>query len=259
VQIDENPWELSKNYPVEVGLVGHPKMALQELVRLLEALIQGDKAEAAGKRLAHWTSHFRRQRESLRRQAQEQTELRPLRAQVLMDLLAQVLPPHVAVVEESPTTTMGSYLERVGAIKDPTGYFAQRGWALGWGMNCAIGVRLAWPDRPVLAIIGDGSAMYGFQGLWTAARYRVPVTFLITNNQEYKILKDCARVLRLPEAMAGRYEGLDLDRPVIDFVGLARALGLPACRATEPDALVEWVRLGLAADGPILIETPVVS
>jgi benzoylformate decarboxylase len=259
VQIDENPWELSKNYPVEVGLLGHPKTALQELARLLDALMQSDQVEAAGKRLAHWTSHFRRQRESLRRQAQEQTELRPLRAQVLMDLLAQVLPPHVAVVEESPTTTMGSYLERVGAIKDPTGYFAQRGWALGWGMNCAIGVRLAWPDRPVLAIIGDGSAMYGFQGLWTAARYRVPVTFLITNNQEYKILKDCARVLRLPEAMAGRYEGLDLDRPVIDFVGLARALGLPACRAAEPDALVEWVRLGLAADGPILIETPVVS
>ncbi|HOM15740.1 MAG TPA: thiamine pyrophosphate-binding protein, partial [Thermoguttaceae bacterium] len=178
VQIDENPWEINKNYPVEVGLLGHPKTALEELARLLEGLLEGDKAELVGKRRAHWTAHFRQERAALRRQAQEQTELRPLRAQVVMDILAQVLPPNAAVVEESPTTTMGSYLERIGAIKDPTGYFAQRGWALGWGLNCAIGVRLAWPERPVLAIIGDGSAMYGFQGLWTAARYRIPVTFL---------------------------------------------------------------------------------
>ncbi|HOM16789.1 MAG TPA: thiamine pyrophosphate-dependent enzyme, partial [Thermoguttaceae bacterium] len=83
--------------------------------------------------------------------------------------------------------------------------------------------------------------------------------FLVTNNQEYKILKDCARVLRLPEALAGRYEGLDLDRPVIDYVGLARSLGVPACRVTQPDALAELVQMGLGADGPILIETPVVS
>ncbi|MCS7304863.1 MAG: thiamine pyrophosphate-binding protein [Thermoguttaceae bacterium] len=259
VQMDENPWELNKNYPVEVGLVGHPKPALAELARLLDRLLQGDRAALADKRRSQWTTHFRRQREELRQQAQEQKELRPIRAQVLMDTIGQVLPANAAVVEESPTTTMGSYLERIGAMKDPTGYFAQRGWALGWGLNCAIGVRLAWPDRPVLAIIGDGSAMYGFQGLWTAARYQIPVTFLITNNQEYKILKNCARVLRLPEAMAGSYEGLDLDRPVIDFVGLARSLGVPACRVTEPDALADWLRWGLSANCPLLIEVPVAS
>ncbi|HPP54388.1 MAG TPA: thiamine pyrophosphate-binding protein, partial [Thermoguttaceae bacterium] len=115
VQIDENPWEINKNYPVEVGLLGHPKTALEELARLLEGLLEGDKAELVGKRRAHWTAHFRQERAALRRQAQEQTELRPLRAQVVMDILAQVLPPNAAVVEESPTTTMGSYLERVGA------------------------------------------------------------------------------------------------------------------------------------------------
>lgn len=258
VQIDENPWELNKNYPVEVALLGHPKSTLAELAYLLEELLQGPAGEVAGKRQARWSHHFRGQREALRQEAQAQAEYRPLRSSVLMNILARVLPPQAAVVEESPTTTMGSYLERVGALKNPTGYFAQRGWALGWGLNCAIGVRLAWPDRPVLAIIGDGSALYGFQGLWTAARYRIPVTFLITNNQEYKILKDCARVLRLPEAIAGQYEGLDLDQPVIDYVGLARSLGVAACRVTEPDTLADLLRDSFQAAVPLLVEVPVV-
>jgi benzoylformate decarboxylase len=163
----------------------------------------------------------------------------------------------VAVVEESPTTTMGSYFERIGALKNTDGYFAQRGWALGWGLNCAIGVRLAWPDRPVLALIGDGAAMYGIQGLWTAAHYRIPVTFVITNNTQYKILKECAEVLNLPEAMARRYEGLDVVSPAIDYVGLARSLGVAARRVTEPEELGETVRASLEGDQPQLIEVPV--
>ena len=83
-------------------------------------------------------------------------------------------------------------------LRNTSGYFAQRGWALGWGLNFAIGVRLAWPDRPVLALIGDGSAMYGIQGLWTAAHYRMPVTFVIVQQPPVQILKDCAQVLSCP-------------------------------------------------------------
>ncbi len=176
----------------------------------------------------------------------------------LMESLARVLPEHAAVIEESPTTT-GGYLERVGALRDPAGYFAQRGWALGWGLNCAIGVKLAWPDRPVLAVIGDGSALYGIQGLWTAAHYRIPVTFVITNNTQYKILKECAEVLRLPEAAAGRYVGLDVVDPAIDYLGLARSFGVAAERVREPDELCQAVRAALGAGVPRVIEVPIAS
>jgi benzoylformate decarboxylase len=162
----------------------------------------------------------------------------------------------VAVIEESPTAAP-CYFERVGALKNTSGYFAQRGWALGWGLGCAIGVKLAWPDRPVLAILGDGSTLYGIQGLWTAAHYRIPVTFLITNNQQYKILKECAGVLGLPEARAGRYLGLDVNEPAIDYVGLARSFGVPAQRITEPDEVAEAVAASLLADVPQLIEVPI--
>jgi benzoylformate decarboxylase len=170
--------------------------------------------------------------------------------------LAEVLPENVAVVEESPTTT-GCYLERIGALKNTSGYFAQRGWALGWGMNCAIGVQLAWPDRPVLAITGDGSALYGIQGLWTAARYQLPVTFVITNNRQYKILKECAQVLNLPQAAEGNYMGLDIVDPVIDYVALAESLGVRACRVAEPDQVSDVVKESLAGNEPRLVEVPV--
>lgn len=256
VQIDDNPWELGKNYPVEVGLIGHPKPALAELVAALDATRTPEQAAAARARGAARGKAHLAQREALRREARQQYDIRPMTPLCLTDRLAEILPADVAVIEEAPTTAAG-YFERVGMLRNTSGYFAQRGWALGWGLNCAIGVKLAWPDRPVLALIGDGSAMYGIQGLWTAAHYRLPVTFVITNNTEYKILKDCAQVLSLPQARAGRFVGLDVVSPPIDYVGLARSLGVSACRIAEPDELCQVVAESLSGDVPRLIEVPV--
>jgi benzoylformate decarboxylase len=196
-------------------------------------------------------------RAALRREAEGFRDTRPVAPLYLMEALGRVLPADVAVVEEAPTTTMGCYFERAGLLGNTSGYFAQRGWALGWGLNCAIGVQLAWPDRPVLALVGNGSAMYGIQGLWTAARYRIPVTFVLCNNAEYRILKDCAGVLKLPAAQAGWYEGLDLVGPEIDFVALARSLGVASERIDEPGALGPAVRDALDGDEPRLIEVRV--
>jgi benzoylformate decarboxylase len=257
VQLDDDPWELNKNYPVEVGVVGHPRPSLSELASLLRAVMSPQQVQAAQARLLSHDRQRKRQRDQLRRQAQGQRELRPLTPLCVMESLSQVLPDDVAVIEEAPTTTMGGYFERVGALKNTSGYFAQRGWALGWGLNCAIGVQLAWPKRPVLALIGDGSAMYGIQGLWTAAHYRLPVTFVICNNTQYKILKDCAEVLKLPAALAGRFEGLDVVCPAIDYVALSQSLGVKACRTNDPAELSQLVRQALAGDLPQVIEVPV--
>jgi benzoylformate decarboxylase len=256
VHLDDDPWELGKNYPVEVGLVGHPKPSLEALASRLDAVITPEAAEAAKARAAKHGEAHRKQREALRREARSQRDVRPMTPLCLLESLAQVLPDDVAVIEEGPTTT-GGYFERAGVLKNTDGFFAQRGWALGWGLNCAIGVKLAWPDRPVLALIGDGSAMYGIQGLWTAAHYHLPITFVITNNTEYKILKDCAQVLKLPEACAQRFLGLDVVDPAIDYVGLSQSLGVPARRISEPDELGQAVRRSLAGDAPQLFEVPV--
>jgi len=258
VHVDDDPWEIGKNYPVEVGVVGHPKAALKELAAKLDEVMTVEETDTARARHSARAKQLAAARESLRRKAATFADARPLAPIYMMETLARVLPDDVAVIEEAPTTTAGGYFERAGVLRNTDGYFAQRGWALGWGMNCAIGVQLAWPERAVLALVGDGSAMYGCQGLWTAARYRLPVTFVVCNNTQYQILKDCAEVLGLSAALKNRFEGLDLVDPAIDYVGLARSLGVPARKIGEPDELGDAVRDSLAQrEGPQLIEVPV--
>ena len=253
VHVDVNPWELGKNYPPAAAVIGHLKPALAELAALLEQLMSPEQQCAAASRsCARGQAHYA-QRESLRRQAEAQYHFRPMAPLCLMDSLARVLPENIAVVEEASTISH-LYLERSGLLGNAEGYFGQRGWALGWGLNCAIGVKLAWPSRPVLAILGDGATLYGCQGLWTAARYRIPITFVVCNNKEYRILKDCAKVMKLPASLRGRFEGMDLVDPEIDFVGLARSFGVAAQRVTVPEELREAVRDSLTRTTPTLIE-----
>jgi benzoylformate decarboxylase len=174
----------------------------------------------------------------------------------LMGAAARAIPSDVAVVEEAVTTT-NTTLERLGALKNTSGYFGHRGWALGWGLGVAIGAKLAWPSRPVLALLGDGATLYGAQGLWTAASRQIPVTFLVANNAQYQILKIGARGMQLPQAMAGHYRGLDITGPDVDMVALARAFGVEAVRVTDPDELTERLRASLAGDRPLLIDVPI--
>jgi len=256
VQIDESPWELGKNYPVEVPVLGHPDEALRALDQLLAEGTTRQQAEEVAKRTAELAERHKRSRQALAEQAERRADQRPLAPEYLLYQLARALPENVAVIEEGPTTS-GAMFERLGMLPNSDGFFSHRGWALGWGAGCAVGVKLAWPDRPVLALLGDGATMYGLQAFWTAAHYRLPVVFLVANNREYRILKNCARVLNLPQALQGRFEGLDVGDPDIDFVQLARSLGVAAHHATEADEVVELVRRGFAGQEPLLIEVPV--
>ena len=256
VQLDEDPWQLGKNYPVEVGLIGDCKSGLEELAqRLSEVMTPAQQTEARTRRAAREQAH-RAAREQLVERAEAERSRRPLTPLALMSSLARVLPPNVAVIEEAVTTTNTTF-ERLGALKNTTGYFGHRGWALGWGLGCSLGVKLAWPERPVLAMLGEGAAMYGIQGLWSAARYRLPVTFVVCNNAQYQILKVGAGQLGLPAARSGRFCGLDLTGPEVDIVGIARSLGVEACRVTEPDELADRVAESLAGDVPRLFDVPI--
>jgi benzoylformate decarboxylase len=209
-----------------------------------------------GARTARHVAAHERAREKLQREIESQRERRPMTPLTLMGALAEILPPDVAVVEEAVTTTNTTF-ERLGVLKNTTGYFGHRGWALGWGLGVAIGAKLAWPERPVLALLGEGAAAYGIQGLWTAARYKIPVVFVICNNAQYQILKLCGRSLSLPEANRERFEGVDLVGPELDYLSLARGFGVEAHRVTEPGELADRVNAAWKGDKPILFDVPI--
>jgi benzoylformate decarboxylase len=255
VQMDVDAGQIGRIYAVEAGVVAGLKAGLGELDRALAEGQTPAEQVAAKRRTEEQTALQAQARRELRAEVAAQSGRRPLTPLTFMDAVARVFPPDGAVVEEAATTT-NRLLERLGALKDPTAYIGHRGWALGWGLGCSLGVKLAWPQRPVLALLGEGSTLYGIQGLWTAAHYRIPVTFVVCNNAEYQILKDCARLMPLPRMAAGRFLAMDLVQPEIDFVSLAKSLGVEARRVTEPEELSERLRASLAGDKPVLLDVP---
>ena len=259
LQIDDDPQALGKSFVPELALHGHPRTTVAALNQQLGETMPETLRRDAAKRVEQVSQENAEARERLRdeiaAQASESGAKKPSPS-ALMGAIADVLPADVAVIEEAATTT-SAILQRLGVIKRPDGYFGHSGWALGWGLGCAVGVSLAWPGRPALAILGDGAALYGIQGLWTAAREQLPVTFLVANNRSYEILKHGARFLELPNAQADRFVGLDLREPPIDYLALAQSFGVPAVRASSLDKVREELRQSFDARSPKLIEVPI--
>jgi benzoylformate decarboxylase len=260
VHLDEDQRQIGKNYAVEVGVLGHTKESLAAIGDELYRIMTEPQIATARDRAAQFEALHSEVRDTFRakvyRELSQEPRVRPLTPLGLMGALANVLPADVAVVEEAVTTTNTTF-ERLGVLKNTTGYFGHRGWALGWGLGVSLGVKLAWPERPVLAILGEGAAMYGIQGLWSAARHKIPVTFVICNNAQYQILKICAAGMPLHHAGPSSYPELDLVNPEIDFVSLARSLGVAAHRVTEPDELAQRVRESFTAGEPLLLDVPI--
>ncbi|HJS07786.1 MAG TPA: thiamine pyrophosphate-dependent enzyme, partial [Pirellulales bacterium] len=256
VQIDEDPWQIGKNYAVEVGVIGDTKIALAELLLQINSPRSREVDALVRERTARHVARHDAAREALKKRIEAHRELRPMSPLALMGSLAKILPDDVAVVEEAVTTTNTTF-ERLGVLKNTTGYFGHRGWALGWGLGVSIGVKLAWPDRPVLALLGEGAAAYGVQGLWSAARYNIPVVFVICNNSQYQILKLCGKSLSLPEAGKEKFEGCDITGPELDYLALAKGFGVEAHRVTEPEDLAERVSAAFRGHKPVLFDVPI--
>ncbi|MEV6027760.1 thiamine pyrophosphate-dependent enzyme [Streptomyces sp. NPDC052036] len=118
---------------------------------------------------------------------------------------------------------------------------------LGWGLPAAIGLELGCPDRPLVALLGDGGMQYTVSGLWTAARHRVPVTFVVCTNDRYRALEEFADLLHVP---TGDYLGI----PDIDVLDVARGYSLEVHRADTLEDLTEYLKKGPDATGPRLVE-----
>jgi benzoylformate decarboxylase len=172
----------------------------------------------------------------------------PMSASAAAQSLADVWPEDGILVLEAPSATLA--MRNRLRLSKPGSYYFGAGGGLGFGLAAAIGVQLAEPDRPVVCVVGEGSAQYAITGLWTAAAYNVPVTFLVLRNEEYAILKWFAAL----ESVTGA-PGLDL--PALDCVGVAGAYGVESRSVDGPDDLREALRESIAADGPRLVEARV--
>jgi benzoylformate decarboxylase len=253
VQIDTDERQIAKNHPVEVGLAADLRAGLSELTTALAAETKWEHARNAVERCKSYGVEARQRRQTLRREIAAVKSQTPMTAEGLAGAVAAALPDNAIFVEEAPTTNR-NVVANLGMPHDPAGHFGHRGWALGWALGASLGVKLAWPERPALALLGDGAALYGIQGLWSAAHYKIPVVFVIANNSQYKILKDVGPVMGLAESTAGRHVGLDIRDPAVDYVGLAESLGVKAMKVDSAVVLEERAREALRGTEPVLLE-----
>jgi len=255
IHIDVDPWELGKNHPAQVAILGDPKATLPDLISGVRGRMDRAAKARAEARLEAASRALLAEREALRAKARSEATKTPVQALALLEAVGSILPPDTAVIEEAISSIPG--LRLLVRSDDAQSFYGLRGGGIGWGLPAAIGVKLALPDRPVLALIGDGSAMYTCQALWTAAHERIAVVFVILNNASYRILKQRVNALRGHAAQTDRYVAMDIIDPPIDFVGLARSLGIAAERARTVAEVVDLVKKGLAGNAPVLIDVTI--
>ena len=172
----------------------------------------------------------------------------PISGTEAMAALAAALDDDAVVVLEAPSATLA--LRNQLRLSRPGSYYFGAGGGLGFGLAASVGVGLAVPDRPVVAVIGEGSAQYAITAFWTAAAYDVPVTFLVLRNAEYAILK----WFSLAEGVEGA-PGLDLR--ALDVAAVAEGSGVPATKVDTGEELREALGSRIGSGKPQLVEVGV--
>jgi benzoylformate decarboxylase len=257
IQIADAPERLARNFPARVGLLAHPAQALRALRAAVEAGAGPAQREAATKRNGALAALKQKEADSQRGRAERRWDREPLSMPRVMAELAAALPADSIVVDEA--ITAGPDLGRTIPFDRPGDYWGARGGGIGQALPGALGVKLAHPDRPVVAVSGDGSAMYSIQALWTAAHHDIGAVFLILSNREYRILKhnmDTYRQ-RFGVRMERPYLHMDLDKPPLGFTEMAQGMGVTGVRASTAAELRAALETALRGSRPVLIDVAV--
>jgi benzoylformate decarboxylase len=257
IHVESSPERLAHNWPVSVGLVSHPRAALSALRAAVDRGAPPSFHEAARSRNDALRVLKAQDAEAQRARAAKRWDHAPIAVPRLMAELESALPPEAIVVDESITASID--LARTLQFERAGDYVGARGGGIGQALPGALGVKLAHPDRPVVAVSGDGSAMYSIQALWTAAHHDLAIVFVILNNREYRILKHNMDTYRQrfgakPER---GYPNMDLVSPDLGFVDLARGLGVEGMRVTRPGELRAALDRALGAGRPFLVDVAI--
>ncbi|HVF89605.1 MAG TPA: thiamine pyrophosphate-binding protein, partial [Blastocatellia bacterium] len=212
IQIDADDRELGKNHPSEVAIAADPRSAIEELSRALDGLgsdgPSGKAAALTGReaRREMTTAAIASARAKLVEATGGEAEGVALSPSTVAREMRAAAAPDAVLVDESVTST--AYVRTIFDLSEPGSYFYAKGGSLGLGLPMAVGVKLAMPGRQVLCAVGDGSALYSIQALWTAARHGLGVTFIIFNNASYMILKGGLLALNGSSVERGVFTGM---------------------------------------------------
>jgi len=240
-----------------VGAVGQLGATLALLASGIANAADDDFRAASKGRNQRLEQESAARRKALAARSQALWDATPMSTSRAMHELGRALPEDAVVVDESVTALLDVALSfRLG---QPGDYYAARGGGIGQGVAGALGVKVAHPDRPVVALSGDGSAMYSIQALWTAAHHDLDILFVIISNREYRVLKHNLDTYRQRFAARsdGPYPHMDLSDPVLGFVEMAKGMGVQGKLVSKPEDLHRTVKEALSTKGPYLLDVVV--
>ena len=258
IHLDNNPKEIEKIYPTDVGMLADPKAGMEALSEALEIDMSGSAKEAAKNRVAILTEQREKSKEAFRAKVLKNWDNNPISLERMMTELANVIPEDTVLADES-VTSRPTFLN-AREFNEPGTFFRNAGGALGWGVPGALGVQMALPNRPVLGMLGDGSSMYTIQALWTASKYNIPVKYVVCNNGTYKILKlnmDLyLKKMRGDEERLSQYIGMDFGDK-IKIAQIAEGMGVESRTVEKPTELQGAFEWAFSQQKPTLVDVSI--
>ncbi len=254
IHIDLNAHEIAKNHPVDISFVADPKSTLAVLIEAIRLTSTRDNRDIAAERVKSIALENGKRLSELRSRDEQNFNSTPLNISAFGSILAKKLPKDAIIFDES--LTYSAELTRWLPVNEPGSFFQTRGGSLGVGFPGAIGIKLANPHRTVIGLSGDGGSLYTIQALWTAAHHQIDAKFVVCNNIGYRLLK--YNLLQYWQTMATPKDTFpscfNVDQPTIQFVDLARSLGVPGIKVQQPSELDSAVNEMLAHAGPFLLD-----
>jgi benzoylformate decarboxylase len=253
IQIGQNDWEMGKNYASEMAVRGDVRETLAELSPMLLEHGGPDHMAEAEKRIAalsetNWSARREQLVVATNEKRQAAAADAPIAGDWLMLQLVDAMPDDAILVNEGLTTA--ARLLDFYPLRERFDFHGLASGGIGWGIAAAVGVSLANPEKATVAVIGDGSAMYSIQALWTAAHHKLPLTYVICNNQGYRIIKQRLKAFHGNE----HYVGMDFQDPEIDWVQLAQGLGVSAQRVERAEDVRPALDAAIASGKPTLLD-----
>jgi benzoylformate decarboxylase len=250
IHIEEDPWEIGKVFAVDIGILADAKSALKTLIEGYAKVkpatgVKSERLECIRKAKDQATAETDNR-------VSKGWDATPINAARLARTMDRLVEKDALIVNESPTSKdllMSNFQFSLG--RD---YFSNSsGGYLGWGLGAAIGAKLASPKRRVVACLGDGSTMFGLQGLWTLAKYRIPLVVIVFNNRAYMAVKNQFRGSEERIRIAADM-GAEITGPEINFARLAETFGIHGERVEHPDAIEAALKRALDQNGPALVD-----
>jgi len=253
IHIDDNDWEIGKNEPVDAGIWGSVKLSVADLTDAIAQKMTDDARKKIAARLEVIKGKKAEVMVALAKKMADEDGNVPIAFSKLCKEIDACRPANSTIFDDCWSYSRSDLADSM-EYNEPRSYARTRGGAIGAGMANAIGMALGNPKRKVIAVVGDGSAMWGIQALWTAAHYNIPVTFVISSNASYRMLNRGKIIFLGPHVKDKKMPGVEFDTPRIDFAKMAEAMSVMARKVERPDELRSALESAVKSEAPSLVE-----